>query len=120
MTCAPCSCVFVPINMLYQLILREFLHITLHQDDRDSTRFFWLSDSTNPNGMFDIYRFKTILFGAVSLPFILYATLHYHLQKKPTPTYHMTSYAVCTLTTFLQGVHQRVVLSATITMLDQS
>ena len=60
-------------------IKKAFLHIILHQDDRNSMRFFWLSDSTNPNGTFDTNWFKTILCGAVSSQFILYATLRYHL-----------------------------------------
>jgi len=45
------------------------------------TFFVWLSDSANPNGTFNIYQFKTIHFGAVSSLFIMYATLHYHLQQ---------------------------------------
>ena len=35
----------------------------------------------NLSGTFDIYRFRTILFVAVISPFILYATLHHHLQQ---------------------------------------
>ena len=65
-------------------IEKAFLHVNLHKDDRDYTRFFWLKDASKPNGEFDIYRFKTVLFGAVSSPFILYATLFHHLQQHNT------------------------------------
>ena len=66
-------------------IEKAFLHVKLHRDDRDYTRFYWLKDVSNPNGQFDVYRFKAVLFGAVSSPFILYATLYHHLQQYNTP-----------------------------------
>ena len=62
-------------------IEKAFLHITLDEADRDYTRFLWLSDPTDPESEFDIYRFKTVLFGSVSSPFMLHAALYYHLQK---------------------------------------
>ena len=66
-------------------IEKAFLHVYLHEKDRDFTRFFWLADPTNPESELTVYRFKTVLFGAVSSPFILYATLHRHLQHHNTP-----------------------------------
>ena len=62
-------------------IEKAFLHITLDEADRDYTRFLWLSDPTDPESEFDIYHFKTVLFGLVSSPFMLYAALYYHVQK---------------------------------------
>ena len=62
-------------------IEKAFLHIALDESDRDYTRFLWLSDPTDPESEFNIYRFKTVLFGSVSSPFMLYAALHFHLQK---------------------------------------
>ena len=62
-------------------IEKAFLHVALDESDRDYTRFLWLSDPTDPGSEFNIYHFKTVLFGSVSSPFMLYAALHFHLQK---------------------------------------
>ncbi|XP_065896345.1 uncharacterized protein [Dysidea avara] len=84
------------LNDLYSILLRfrsdnyatstdiekAFLHATLHETDRDYTWFFWLKDVVDPKGQFEVYRFKRVLFGAVSS---LYATLYYHLQQNNTP-----------------------------------
>ena len=67
--------------MLLRYIEKAFLHITLDEADRDYTRFLWLSDPIDPESEFDFYRFKTVLFGSVSSPFMLHAALYYHLQK---------------------------------------
>ncbi|XP_069135116.1 uncharacterized protein [Argopecten irradians] len=48
-------------------------------EDRDVTRFFWLKDTSDPEGGFDTYRFKSVLFGATCSPFILNATLLKHM-----------------------------------------
>lgn len=66
-------------------IEKAFLHVYLHEKDRDFTRFFWLIDPSNPESELAVYRFKTVLFGAVSSPFILYAMLYHHLQHYNTP-----------------------------------
>ena len=65
-------------------IENAFLPATLHEDDRDYTRFLWLSDTTNPDSDFNIYHFKVVLFGSVSSPFMLNVTLYYHLCKFST------------------------------------
>ena len=61
-------------------IKKAFLYIILTKKDRNFTRFLWLSDPLDPNSEFVIYRFKQILFGALSSPFILYEILHHNLQ----------------------------------------
>jgi len=52
----------------------------LHPDDRDYTRFLWLSTNKNPRSDFVTYQFQTVLFGATSSPFILNAVLHHQYQ----------------------------------------
>ena len=48
---------------------------TLHGADRDFTRFLWLSDPTNPESNLIVYRFRVVLFGSVSSPFMLNVAL---------------------------------------------
>ena len=62
-------------------IEKAFLHIWLHEDDRDWTRFLWLTNPLDPESEFQTYSFKVVLFGAVCSPFMLNATLHYHLSQ---------------------------------------
>ena len=52
----------------------------LDEADRDFTRFLWLSNPEDPNSELDVYRFKVVLFGSVSSPFMLNATLRLHLR----------------------------------------
>ena len=40
-----------------------------------------MSNPTDPESVFNTYRFKSVLFGSVSSP---HAALHFHLQKHPT------------------------------------
>ena len=47
-------------------------------------KFMWLSDPSNPYSEFVVYRFKSILFGSVSSPFILNSVVKSHLEQKPT------------------------------------
>ena len=66
-------------------IEKAFLHIRLHPDDRNYTRFFWLSEPTDPSSQLCVYRFKVVPFGATSSPFMLNAVLQYHLRQYNTP-----------------------------------
>ena len=66
-------------------IEKAFLHVGLDDSDRDFTRFFWLSNPKDPESEFQVYRFKTVLFGSTSSPFMLNATLHHHLNQYNTP-----------------------------------
>jgi len=65
-------------------IKKAFLHVGLDKNDTDFTRFFWLSDLKNPESTFHFCRFKTVLFGSTSSPFMLNATLHHHLENDST------------------------------------
>ena len=56
-------------------IEKAFLQITLAPEHRDAARFFWLRNINQPDGPMDTYRFKSLLFGATSSPFVLHATI---------------------------------------------
>ena len=65
-------------------ISKAFLQVGITPKDRDYLRFLWVKDvkesvySTN-NLIF--YRFCVVLFGATSSPFLLQATIRYHLNQ---------------------------------------
>ena len=63
----------------YGISTKAFLHATLKEADRDFKHFLWLSEPLNPYSEFVVYRFRRVLFGAVSSPFMLFATLHHYL-----------------------------------------
>ena len=67
-------------------IEKAFLHVQLAETDRNYTHFLWLSDPTNPESEFSIYRFKVVLFGSASSPFMLHAALHCHLTAENSNT----------------------------------
>ena len=63
-------------------IEKAFLHIGLHEQDRDFTKFFWLSNPSESDSDFVVYRFASVLFGSVSSPALLNAVLLTHLDKE--------------------------------------
>jgi hypothetical protein len=64
-------------------VAKAFLQLQLQESDRDVTRFLWVKDINKPltpeNKV--IYRFKRILFGVISSPFLLIQTIHHHLNQ---------------------------------------
>ena len=66
-------------------ISKAFLRIGLQEVERDFTRFLWLKDPQNPRSRIITYRFASVLFGATSSPFLLHATLDFHLRKSSSP-----------------------------------
>ena len=62
-------------------IEKAFLHVHLDEVDRDFTWFLWLSNPDDPNSSFVTYRSWAVLLGATCSPFMLNATIIYHLQQ---------------------------------------
>ena len=62
-------------------IEKAFLHVKLHQADRDFTRFLWPREPEYVDSDLQIYRFSSVPFGTASSPFMLHATIDLHLHK---------------------------------------
>ena len=62
-------------------IEKAFLHVRLHEDDRNFTRFLWPMQPENPDSSFQTFRFTSVPFGTASSPFMLHATINLHLRK---------------------------------------
>ncbi|XP_069181195.1 uncharacterized protein [Procambarus clarkii] len=62
-------------------ISKAFLRVGLQEENRDFTKFLWVVNPEDINSPIVIYRFSSVLFGAMSSPFLLQATLDTHLKK---------------------------------------
>ena len=66
-------------------ISKAFLRIGLKEHDRNYTKFLWPENPFQPDGKYKVYRFKSVLFGSCSSPFLLCGTLRHHFQKSERP-----------------------------------
>ena len=66
-------------------IEKAFLHVKLHPDDRNFTRFLWPPSLEDPTDKFITYNFTVVPFGLSSSPFILAAVLDLHLSEVASP-----------------------------------
>ena len=66
-------------------IEKAFLHVQLHDDDRNFTRFLWPTHPEKPDSKLQVYRFAVVPFGSCSSPFMLAAVLNLHLSKTSSP-----------------------------------
>ena len=62
-------------------IEKAFLMIKVADEDRDALRFLWLEDVGSEIPRVNVFRFTRVVFGVASSPFLLNATLKYHIQR---------------------------------------
>nr|CDJ87109.1 Pao retrotransposon peptidase family protein [Haemonchus contortus] len=62
---------------------KAFLQVHRHEDDRDFTRCLWIKDVMKPltEDNLAVYRFRRVTFGINASPFLLSATIHFHLDN---------------------------------------
>ena len=61
-------------------IEKAFLMVSVAKDDRNSLRFLWIDDILKENPEVVTFRFTRVVFGVSSSPFLLNATIRYHLE----------------------------------------
>ncbi len=62
-------------------IEKAFLMISIQPNERDALRFLWFDDINEDNPKVIPMRFKRVIFGVSSSPFLLNATLDHHIRK---------------------------------------
>ena len=60
---------------------KAFLMISVDGKDRDVLRFIWVDDVLKEEPELYVYRFTRVVFGVSSSPFLLNATVRYHLER---------------------------------------
>lgn len=63
-------------------IERAFLMVSVAKCDRDALRFLWVRDVNDVNSEIRIMRFKRVVFGVTASPFLLNATIDFHLEER--------------------------------------
>ena len=62
-------------------ISKAFLRVGLQESDRDYVRFLWTSNVQDPSATPQTFRFRSVMFGSTSSPFLLQITLKKHLEN---------------------------------------
>ena len=62
-------------------IEKVFLSVSVAPSDQDYLRFLWVNDITSEEPELQVYKFACIVFGISASPFLLNATIHYHLTR---------------------------------------
>ena len=62
-------------------IQKAFLNVGIKLEERDCLRFLWVDDIHNDNTKVVFFRFARLVFGLVSSPFVLNATIRAHLAR---------------------------------------
>ena len=60
---------------------KAFLMIAVDDKDRDVFRFIWVDDINKEDPKLQIYRLTRVVFGVSSSPFLLNATIKFHLES---------------------------------------
>ena len=60
---------------------KAFLMIAIDEKDCDVLRFLWVDDVTKDEPEIRAYRYTRVVFGVSSSPFLLNATVRYHLES---------------------------------------
>ena len=70
-------------------IEKAFLMVSIQEEDRDALRFLWISDLKSGTPELITFRFSRVVFGVSASPFLLNATINYHLStyKELDPTF---------------------------------
>ena len=61
-------------------IEKAFLNIEINPADRDCLRFLWVSNIKDKEPEIMVYRYRTVVFGVRSSPFLLNAVLQHHIK----------------------------------------
>ena len=62
-------------------IEKAFLNIRVQEQDRNALRFLWIESFEKDHPKFLLYRFCRVVFGVISSPFLLKATLRHHISQ---------------------------------------
>ncbi len=62
-------------------IEKAFLMVSVAEKDRNVLRFLWVDDITKDTPKIITLRFKRVMFGVSSSPFLLNAMIRHHLKK---------------------------------------